>query len=87
MLDPIMTGNPIRWTIVQLGSRLAEMLDGLRNKNERIFRDTAVAPDALQWTLEQFRRGRLTAMIEWAGHASIVKRIGRGADRGSIARN
>lgn len=45
---------------------------GPRNKNERIFWDTTVVPDTLEWTLEQFRKGRLPAMLTRAGYPTVA---------------
>jgi hypothetical protein len=168
MLDPIMTGNPIRWTITQLGARLPAMLEragysdlaqqvdmamvcrqmpelestacamalrerntvthnrgtevveagnirfglemrtvgrdggpaihvladvagqeiellafdcfrvnphyhyGPRAKNERIFWDTTLVPDPLRWTLDQFKAGKLPAMLTRAGYPIVA---------------
>jgi hypothetical protein len=45
---------------------------GPRAKNERIFLDTTLVPDALCWTLSQFKGGKLPAMIERAGYPTIA---------------
>jgi hypothetical protein len=45
---------------------------GPRNQDIRIYWDTAVIPDTLQWTLEQFQTGKLPAMIQRAGYPSIA---------------
>jgi hypothetical protein len=45
---------------------------GPRNKNERIFLDTTVVPDSLEWVLDQFKDGKLPKMIERAGYPSIA---------------
>ena len=45
---------------------------GPRNKNIRLYWDTTVIPDTLQWTLEQFKDGKLPAMIERAGYPGLV---------------
>jgi hypothetical protein len=45
---------------------------GPRAKNERIFWDTTLVPDSLKWTLDQFKRGKLPAMIERAGYPTIA---------------
>jgi hypothetical protein len=168
MLDPIVTGNPIRWTITQLGTKLPDMLRqagyealaqqvdpgmvrsniakleataytmatedrdtvthnrgteiiaagnisfgleirtvgqdggmaihvlgdvagqevellafdcfrdnphyhyGPRSKNERIFWDKTLVPNTLEWTLEQFTKGKLPAMLTRAGYPTIA---------------
>ena len=45
---------------------------GPRNKNHRIFWDRTLVPDTLEWTLEQFRTGRLKDMIARAGYPGIA---------------
>jgi hypothetical protein len=48
---------------------------GPRNKNERIFWDRTLVPDTLRWTLDQFKEGRLAAMIGRAGYPGIVAEL------------
>lgn len=45
---------------------------GPRNQDIRIYWDTAVDPDPLRWTLDQFKAGKLPSMIERAGYPSIA---------------
>lgn len=45
---------------------------GPRDKNERIFLDTTLVPDALQWTLNLFKRGKLPGMLKHAGYPTIA---------------
>jgi hypothetical protein len=45
---------------------------GPRARNERIFVDTTLVPDALHWTLSQFKSGKLPTMIERAGYPIIA---------------
>jgi hypothetical protein len=45
---------------------------GPRYKNERIFLDTTLVSDSLTWTLDQFKDGKLPAMIERAGYPTIA---------------
>jgi hypothetical protein len=45
---------------------------GPRANNERIFVDTTLVPNMLHWTLDQFKRGKLPAMIERAGYPTIA---------------
>ena len=45
---------------------------GPRNKNHRIYWDKTVVPDSLKWTLEQFKSGKLPAMIEKAGYPGVA---------------
>ena len=50
---------------------------GPRYKNERIFFDTTLVSDALQWVLDQFKEGNLPAMIERAGYPTISASMDR----------
>lgn len=45
---------------------------GPRNQDIRIVWDSAVVPDTLCWTLQQFKSGKLPAMIARAGYPGIV---------------
>jgi len=45
---------------------------GPRNKNYRIFWDKTLVPDTLEWTLQQFKDGKLTAMIQRAGYPGVA---------------
>ena len=45
---------------------------GPRNKNERIFMDTTLVDDSLEWVLDQLMGGILPSMIERAGYPSIA---------------
>ncbi|GIX49786.1 MAG: hypothetical protein KatS3mg131_3997 [Candidatus Tectimicrobiota bacterium] len=48
---------------------------GPRNQDIRIYWDTAVVPDPLRWTLDQFKAGKLRAMLTRAGyptHAALL---------------
>lgn len=45
---------------------------GPRNKNHRIYWDKTLVTDPLGWTLDQFKTGRLPAMIERAGYPGIA---------------
>jgi hypothetical protein len=45
---------------------------GPRNQDIRIYWDTATVPDPLRWTLDQFKAGKLPAMLERAGYPSIA---------------
>jgi hypothetical protein len=42
-----------------------------RLKNHRIYRDRTLVEDPLAWTLEQFEKGKLPAMIERAGYPGL----------------
>lgn len=50
---------------------------GPRNQDVRIYWDTTVAPDTLEWTLKQFKSGKLPAMIERAGYPTIAAALDR----------
>ena len=43
-----------------------------RNKNERNFIDTTLAPDSFGWILDQFKSGKLPTMLEYAGYPTIA---------------
>lgn len=45
---------------------------GSRNKNIRLYWDTTAIPDTLEWTLDQFKQGKLPAMVERAGYPGVV---------------
>jgi hypothetical protein len=50
---------------------------GPRNRDVRLYWDTTLVPDALSWTLEQFKGGQLPAMIERAGYSTIAASMDR----------
>ena len=45
---------------------------GPRNKNQRIYWDRTLVENPLAWTLEQFEKGKLKAMIERAGYPGVA---------------
>jgi hypothetical protein len=45
---------------------------GTRNKNIRLYWDRTTIPDTLEWTMAQFKGGKLPAMIQRAGYPSVV---------------
>jgi hypothetical protein len=47
-------------------------------KNERIFWDTTLVPDPFHWTIDQFMRGKLPAMLERAGYPTIAAALDEG---------
>lgn len=51
---------------------------GPRAKNERIFWDTTLVPDALRWTMDQFKAGKLRAMLNRAGYPTIAAALDEG---------
>ena len=48
---------------------------GPRNQDVRIYWDTTTSGDTLRWTLDQFKSGKLKAMIERAGYPSIANSV------------
>ena len=54
---------------------------GPRNKNQRVYWDTTVVPDTLRWTLDQFKEGKLAAMIRNAGYPGVVADLDEGLVR------
>jgi hypothetical protein len=51
---------------------------GPRNQDIRIYWDTTTSGDTLQWTLDQFKSGKLKGMIERAGYPSIANAVDEG---------
>ena len=51
---------------------------GPRNKNHRIFWDKTLVPDPLDWTLNQFKSGKLAAMITRAGYPGVAADLDAG---------
>jgi hypothetical protein len=45
---------------------------GPRNQDVRIYWDRTTVPDTLEWTLEQFKSGKLPSMINRAGYPGVV---------------
>ena len=58
---------------------------GPRNKNERNFMDTTLAPDSFTWILEQFNGGKLPEMLEYAGYPTVAKELDRDLVSDSLA--
>ena len=54
---------------------------GPRNKNHRIYWDRTLVENPLAWTLEQFKSGKLRAMIERAGYPGIAADLDEGKIR------
>ncbi len=48
---------------------------GPRNKNQRVYWDRTLVPDTLRWTLDQFKAGKLAAMLQQAGYPGIVAEL------------
>jgi hypothetical protein len=51
---------------------------GPRAKNERIFWDTTLVPDAFRWTMDQFKAGKLRSMLERAGYPTLAAALDDG---------
>ena len=51
---------------------------GPRNKNHRVYWDKTLVPDTLRWTLDQFKSGKLAAIIQRAGYPGIVAELDDG---------
>lgn len=51
---------------------------GPMNKNERIFWDTTLVPNAFQWTVDQFKSGKLPAMLQRAGYPTVAAALDNG---------
>ncbi|HSF29784.1 MAG TPA: hypothetical protein VLK82_04825, partial [Candidatus Tectomicrobia bacterium] len=51
---------------------------GPRAKNERIFWDTTLVPDAFRWTVDQFQAGKLRPMLERAGYPTVAAALDEG---------
>ena len=47
-------------------------------KNERIYLDKTLVPNPLQWVLEQFRSGKLPAMLTRAGYPTVAAALDEG---------
>ena len=45
---------------------------GPRNQDVRIYWDRTTVPDPLEWTLDQFKSGKLPYMINRAGYPGVV---------------
>ena len=55
---------------------------GPRYKNERIYLDKTLVPDPFAWAIEQFKGGRLPAMLTRAGYPTVAAAL----DEGLVAR-
>jgi hypothetical protein len=51
---------------------------GPRYKNERIYHDKTLVPDPFKWALEQFKAGRLPAMLTRAGYPTVAAALDEG---------
>jgi hypothetical protein len=48
---------------------------GPRNQDIRLYWDMTTVPDPLRWTLDQFKEGKLQAMIQRAGYPTIASAL------------
>jgi hypothetical protein len=51
---------------------------GPRYKNERIYLDKTLVPDPLAWVLDQFKGGKLPAMLTRAGYPTVAAALDEG---------
>jgi hypothetical protein len=51
---------------------------GPRYKNERIYLDKTLVPDPFKWALDQFKGGRLPAMLTRAGYPTVAAALDEG---------
>jgi len=47
-------------------------------KNERIYLDKTVVPDPFQWAVDQFKTGKLSAMLTRAGYPTVAAALDEG---------
>src|SRR2546430_498908 len=47
-------------------------------KNERIYLDKTLVPDPFKWALEQFKSGKLPAMLTRAGYPTVAAALDEG---------
>ena len=59
---------------------------GTRNKNIRLYWDKTTVPDTLEWTMGQFKGGKLPAMIQRAGYPAIVAEMDNDLVMSTVAR-
>ena len=57
---------------------------GPMNKNERIYWDTMLVPDPFKWTLDQFKTGKLPAMLTRAGYPTVAAALDEGLIAGRL---
>jgi hypothetical protein len=58
---------------------------GPRYKNERIYLDKTLVPDPFKWALDQFKTGRLPAMLTRAGYPTVAAALDEGLIAGKLA--
>jgi hypothetical protein len=51
---------------------------GPRYKNERIYLDKTLVPDPFKWALDQFKTGKLPAMLTRAGYPTVAAALDEG---------
>ena len=57
---------------------------GPRYKNERIYHDKTLVPDPFKWALDQFKGGRLPAMLTRAGYPTVAAALDEGLIAGKL---
>jgi hypothetical protein len=58
---------------------------GPRYKNERIYLDKTLVPDPFAWVLQQFKSGRLPAMLTRAGYPTVAAALDEGLVAGKLS--
>ena len=66
------TGQEIELLCIECFENAPHYHFGPNNRNERIFWDKTLVPDTLTWIFDQFKKGKLAAMIQKAGYPGIV---------------
>jgi hypothetical protein len=57
---------------------------GPRYKNERIYLDKTLVPDPFTWVLDQFKGGKLPAMLTRAGYPTVAAALDEGLVAGKL---
>ncbi len=57
---------------------------GPRYKNERMYLDKTLVPDPFKWALDQFKAGRLPAMLTRAGYPTVAAALDEGLIAGKL---
>jgi hypothetical protein len=53
-------------------------------KNERIYLDKTLVPDPFKWALDQFKTGKLPAMLTRAGYPTVAAALDEGLIAGKL---
>jgi len=57
---------------------------GPRYKNERIYLDKTLVPDPFKWAVDQFKAGKLPAMLTRAGYPTVAAALDEGLIAGKL---